>query len=267
MSTKTVRGIDLHYDEAEVPAKQPYVLWGHGLSSSRASEDAFGLLDWDQLRQRTSFIRYDARGHGESTSTPEPSTYHWRELAQDQLALADALGIDGYIAGGASMGCATALHAADLAPERIAALLLLIPPTAWATRAAQQHNYEVSAGLIDAGRLNVIVTGARAAAPPDPLAEEPAWRDRFEHTIRTTDPVRLARIFRGAAATDLPSPEAISRVRVPTMILAWTGDPAHPVATAQRLSELIPHAHMHIASTREELRGWTDLALGFVASL
>ena len=70
----------------------------------------FGLLDWNRMRSVARVVRYDARGHGESESTPDPDTYHWRELALDQLALADVLGIERYIAAGASMGCATALR-------------------------------------------------------------------------------------------------------------------------------------------------------------
>ncbi|MEO6126033.1 MAG: alpha/beta hydrolase, partial [Ilumatobacteraceae bacterium] len=91
----------------EMSGTGPTLVWGHGLSSSMAKEDLFGLLDWPTVRHVTNLLRYDARGHGESGSTAEPMDYHWRNLALDQLALADALDIGSYIAGGASMGCAT----------------------------------------------------------------------------------------------------------------------------------------------------------------
>ena len=164
------------------------------------------------------------------------------------------------------MGCATALHAAVIAPERIDALVLVIPPTAWASRAAQQQNYEISAQLVEGGDLDVIVAGARSAPPPDPLVDVPAWRDGFEAMIRGTDPTRLARIFRGAATADLPSPEQIAAITVPTLILAWTGDPGHPMDTAERLVELLPDAQLHAASTLDQLRSWTDLMTDFIAA-
>src|SRR4051794_26498275 len=97
MSTVALRDIELQYD---MTGKGPAFIWGHGLTSSRAKEDVFGLLDWSRLTADHTIVRYDARGHGLSASSADPSTYHWRELALDQLALADALGIDHYVAGG-----------------------------------------------------------------------------------------------------------------------------------------------------------------------
>ena len=264
MSAVTVRDVDLHYD---VFGDGPTFVWGHGLTSSRARENQIGLLDWPRLSANHTLVRYDARGHGDSGSSAEPATYHWRELALDQLALADAMGVDRYVAGGASLGCATALHAATIAPQRIAALVLGIPPTAWATRAAQQQNYELTAQLVDAGKIDALVDGARALPPPDPLVGVAAWRDGFEDTIRTTDPVRLARLFRGAAIADLPDPVAVARLEQPTLILAWTGDPGHPMATAERLKELMPQAQLHAATTFDELTAFTDITLDFLAAL
>lgn len=264
MNELIVRGIDLHFD---IDGSGPTEIWGHGLTSSRAHEDKLGMFDWKRLRENARVLRYDARGHGQSGSTAEPIDYHWRELAHDQLALADALGIDTYIAGGASMGCATALHAATIAPDRIGALILVIPPTAWATRAAQQQGYELGAQLIEAGQHDAFIAGAAATPPPDPLVGHATWQQSFDDMVRTTDPVRLARIFRGAATADLPSPDAIAALKQPTLILAWTGDPGHPMATAEQLLELMPHAQLHAASTFEQLQSWTDTKIDFISSL
>ena len=261
----SVRAVDLHHDlHHDLAGTGPTMIWGHGLTSSRAREDEFGLLDWRRVREHAHVLRYDARGHGDSGSTGDLAGYHWRELAFDQLALADALGIHRYVAAGASMGCATALHAAAIAPDRITALVLAIPPTAWATRAAQQQGYEVTAQLVEQGEFDLLVAGAKASPVPDPLVDEPAWRDGFERMVGSTDPTRLARIFRGAALTDLPDPDDITRIDVPTLILAWTGDPGHPMATAERLAELLPHATLHAATTRADLLTWTDLTIDFL---
>ena len=264
MGQTTIRGVELDHD---LDGVGPSFVWGHGLTSSRAGEDELGLVDWARVREHARVLRYDARGHGESGSTADPAGYHWRELAHDQLALADALGIDRYIAGGASMGCATALHAATIARERITALVLVIPPTAWETRVGQQQTYELGAQLVEAGQLETLIAGSAGSPPPDPLADEPLWTERFARVVRDTDPVRLARIFRGAALTDLPAPESIAAITVPTLILAWTGDPGHPISTAERLLELVPHATLHRTSTRAELDAWTDHVIAFLATL
>ncbi len=259
--TVSIRGVDLVTD---VAGSGVDMIWGHGLTSSMASEDAFGLLDMAAIRETARVVRYDARGHGESGSTPDPEAFSWHELALDQLALADAIGIDRYVAAGASMGAATALHAAVLAPRRVSALVLMIPPTAWHTRAAQVDLYRAGADLVEAGQSEVLIAAAAERPGPDPLSETTEWFDRYRTTLLTTDPTRLARVMRGAATADLPAPEAIAGLAQPTLILAWTGDPGHPVATAARLAELIPHAELHVASRRAELDAWTATIRAFL---
>jgi pimeloyl-ACP methyl ester carboxylesterase len=71
-------------------------------------------------------------------------------------------------------------------------------------------------------------------------------------------------VMRGAASSDLPSPDAIGEIRTPTLILAWDGDPGHPVDTAERLHDLIPGSVLHVARTPEELRSWRDRTVGFL---
>ncbi|CAN5489612.1 alpha/beta hydrolase [soil metagenome] len=259
----TIRGVEMAHRVARVPGR-PWFVWGHGLTSSMADDDELGLIDWTRTADVASVLRYDARGHGSTGSSSDLAGYHWRSLADDQLVLADHLGIDRYVAGGASMGCATALYAALAAPHRIMALVLAIPPTAWETRAAQIEGYELSARLVEAGEIDLLVAGAAERPPPDPFVGMPGWRDRFGQMARATAPDRLARVLRGAGATDLPSTDALASISVPTIVLAWTGDAGHPVSTAERLAELIPAARLHVASTLDQLTGWTDLVIEFV---
>jgi pimeloyl-ACP methyl ester carboxylesterase len=112
------------------------------------------------------------------------------------------------------------------------------------------------ADLIAAGHHTDLVEGARAVPPPDPLADEPAWTERFEHKLASIDPVRLARVFRGAGTADLPSQDDLASIVVPALILGWTGDPTHPLTTAARLQELMPHAEVALATTRAGLSEW-----------
>lgn len=254
-----VRGCELAVDRQ---GSGPTLVWGHGLTSSMAAEDELPLVDHAILRDRFDLVRYDARGHGASESTPDG--YHWRDLALDQLALADALGVDRYVAAGASLGCATALHAAVLAPDRVTALVLAIPPTAWTSRAAQADLYRTTASLIAAGDHDTLLRAASLRPPPDPLADEPRWTTRFAGLLATADPARLSTLYRGAATADLPAPEQIARIDVPTLIAAWTGDPGHPLTTAARLQELVPHAELVVATTRAGLDSWTDRIVGFL---
>ena len=257
-----IRGVDLVHD---LSGEGPIFVWGHGLTSSMASEDELGLFDWPALRAANRVLRYDARGHGRSGSTPTAVDYSWRALAEDQLALADHLGIGAYVAGGASMGCATALHAAVMVPDRVRGLVLVIPPTAWATRAAQIGAYATMADLVEAGDHDTLLAGAAATPTPDPFADDPRWKARFPELLGREDPDRLAVIFRGAGTADLPSAEELATIEVPTLILAWTGDPGHPVTTAARLQELIGGSELALATTAAGISSWTDRVRRFLA--
>jgi pimeloyl-ACP methyl ester carboxylesterase len=239
-------------------------VWCHGLSSNRANEDRFGLLDWNALAAHRRLLRYDARGHGESGFTSEPTAYGWDELARDQLALADEVGIDRYVAGGASMGCGTALHAALLAPQRVTGLLLVVPPTAWETRREQVEVWEQVATLVEQRGVEAFITGMRAMPDPDPVVGHPERNEAFELNARAADPRRLAGVFRGAAHADLPPRDAIATIAVPVLILAWSGDAAHPVSTAEQLAELLPQAELAVARTWEDLATWTNRAASFL---
>ena len=239
--------------------------WGHGLTSSAAQEDQAGLRLWERLREGWEVIRVDARGHGASSGEADPDAYRWSELAADTLALATALGHERFVAGGASMGAAVALHAAVAAPERIDALVLMIPPTAWATRAAQASRYRASADLAEREGLAALAA-AEASQPPIPIFRglfDPAEMARARYAAQ--DARVLPAILRGAAASDFPDPDAVARLRQPTLLLAWEGDDGHPLSSAERLAELLPDATLSVARRLPDLGAWPALVAGFCA--
>jgi pimeloyl-ACP methyl ester carboxylesterase len=238
------------------------LIWGHGLTSSRELDGEIVPIDWGRVGVHAEVIRYDARGHGLSDTTDDLGDYGWDRLALDQLGLADALGVDRYIAAGASMGAGTAVHAAVAAPGRIRGLVLVIPPTGWETRAAQRELYLARADVVESGDLEAVIDAARTIPPPDPFGNE--WHDRFATNLRAAERGRTAHVLRGAARADLPSPDAIAGIAVPTVILAWSGDPGHPVSTAERLADLIAGSRLVVARTRADLERWTDEVIDLI---
>ena len=111
------------------------------------------------------------------------------------------------------------------------------------------------------------IDASMATPPPDPLLPiADLYREGYAAAMRTADPVRLARVFRGAATADMPPPAAVAALRQPVLILPWTGDPGHPMSTAERLVELLPQARLVTASTFAELRAWSDAAIEFLSS-
>lgn len=244
----------------------PATIWTHGLTGSRASEAEAPLVDWAQVGGRV--VRYDARGHGRSGASADPDAYRWDRLAGDLLMLADRLGIDRFVAAGASMGCATSLFAALAAPARVRGLVLAIPPTAWATRKAQVETYSKLAHVIEKyGVERVIAAGAVAVQErPAPYRDDPHYEARWERRLRGLDRATVPTVYRGAARSDLPEPSRLATIDVPTLVLAWAGDAGHPVSTAERLAEVLPAAELHVASTPDELARWTALVRDFVAA-
>ena len=259
------RTTDLVWDAA---GKGPHtVVWGHGLTGSRAADDAgpFAGLRTAVVDAGWRHVRYDARGHGHSPKPADEDLYRWDRLAGDVLAVADAAGADRFCAAGASMGAATALFAAVRAPERVQALVLVIPPTAWETRAAQGSIYQTSAAVAEAEGLPSLVALARELPPTTFLGEE--GKTRSLANLAAMDPVAYPHVMGGAAASDLPEPAKIAEIHCPTLVLAWSDDAGHPISTAERLADLLPQARLSVATSPEEVAGWAGQMAEFLRSL
>jgi len=72
-------------------------------------------------------------------------------------------------------------------------------------------------------------------------------------------------VLRGAAASDLPAPDEIATIDRPALILAWDGDPGHPVSTAERLAGLLPRAELHVATRLRDVLNWPTQVADFLA--
>ena len=89
---------------------------------------------------------------------------------------------------------------------------------------------------------------------------------RLQH-VGAMDPDVLATILRGAAASDLPPPEAVATISCPTLVLAWEDDPGHPMSTATALHSLIGGSQLSVATSFEEAAAWPALVSSFAASV
>jgi 3-oxoadipate enol-lactonase len=247
----------------------PLFVWGHGLMASMRSEDALGLFDWENFPEDLCLLRYDARGHGSSEVSNVPEGYHWAELGRDMTALAQQFskGKD-YLIGGQSMGSATALYAALQCPERVAGLVLVNPPTAWQTRSAQGALYRKTAWF------SALLGGKLLAKTARNNLQRllPYWllEARSGQVLGILQGLRVLRrstlfnLFRGAASTDLPTEALIATLKMPTLILAWSDDPTHPLQTAETLARLIPGAQLKVAHSNAEVLLWPELIRDFV---
>lgn len=63
---------------------------------------------------------------------------------------------------------------------------------------------------------------------------------------------------------DLPSPDGLVRLDMPTLILAWQNDTAHPIGVAQRLASLLPDATLVVAENDAAIRRWPEEVARFL---
>lgn len=256
MPTFSVPGAELDVelsDEGGHPVVQL-----HGLTSSR-HRDRLMDLDLGRGLNGTRLLRYDARGHGHSTGRAVPEDYRWPVLADDLLRLLDHWFPGEQVHGvGPSMGTGTLLHAAVRDPDRFVGLTLLVPATAWETRVAKAEIYRRNATLIEEQGLDAfLVADLAAPRPPATVGTPETGPDVTERLLPS--------LFRGAALSDLPAPDAIAEIGVPTTVLAWIDDPGHPVSTAEALVDLMPKATLAVAHTPSDLARWPSILCEDVA--
>ncbi|MFE3165417.1 alpha/beta fold hydrolase [Streptomyces sp. NPDC059224] len=241
-----IRGTVLAWTEAD---SGPIAVWAHPLCSSSLTPEAVGTYNWEPIAAGgRRLIRYDARGHGRSGGRPKPADFSFENLARDLLALIDVLSPQAPVAGiGMSLGAATLLHAAVLAPDRFEKLVLSAPPTAWDTRAAQKTLYASLAELVaDQGPAAVhsLLRDAPVPAPRQGVPGPPLPDDVDERLLPS--------LLRGVGDSDLPPREFMARLRLPVLILPWADDPTHPVSTAAELAS--PHPRLQAGDCPDHRR-------------
>jgi 3-oxoadipate enol-lactonase len=99
---------------------------GHGRPVVFLHPGGFSSAVWDEQVTRFAthhrVVRYDARGHGDSSEPPAGFSHH-----EDLRRLLDALEIDRPVLVGCSLGSRTAIDFALLHPHRVGGLLLSSP--------------------------------------------------------------------------------------------------------------------------------------------
>lgn len=242
-----------------VEGSGPLVVSAHGLTMSRAAVAAAGQSFAPLAQRGRTVVEYDARGHGRSTGRPLADDYTWPALADDLLALLDEVSPGAAVdAVGASMGCATILHAVVSAPERFRRLVLVIPPTAWETRAAIASGYEMQARLVEQKGIDGLMAFSAGFPNPPALPADLVLRPDISEELLPT-------VFRGAALSDLPPRARLAGIAQPTLILAWAGDPGHPLSTSDELLAVLPDAELRVAESPDDVDDWVDLADEFLS--
>ena len=225
------------------------------------SDRRLGLLDFSPIAADHHLIAYDARGHGESGASRNPSDYTWPCLADDLLALADHFSADQPVSAiGTSMGTGTILHAVVKAPDRFERLVLTAPPTAGEARANQAELYERMAAMLETSSPEVLAAVFSQIPVPSIFADVSGYL-----SVPDVRPAVLPIVLRGAGRSNLPDHEQLAHITQPTLILSWATDPTHPVAVAEELARIIPGARLHVSTTSADVRTWGERASAFLS--
>jgi 3-oxoadipate enol-lactonase len=223
------------------PASAPVLVLSNSLGTN------FSM--WDpqipSFEKHFRVLRYDTRGHGQSSVTPGP--YRIEQLARDVLHLLDRLTIDRVHFCGLSMRGTIGMWLGTNAPERLHKLVLC--NTAPRIGTAEVWN----------ARIDAVSKGGMQSIAPAVIERwfTPVFRAAAPETVAHTQSMIEASPPKGyaaccAALRDMDQRESISSIRVPTLVVCGAKDPATTVADGQflvgkisgaRLLEL-PTAHL-----------------------
>lgn len=212
------------------------VLLIHGVGARQDNWDGVATA----LSQNFTVVRYDLRGHGDSSKVPGP--YSLDTFANDATALLDDLGITRAHVAGHSLGGMIAIMLASRYPQRVDRLAVLSAP---AGRTEEERRRVMERiGLIASGipgghfrnSLSRWFTDEFRAANPDVI-------DQYEARNKANDPACYAAAYAMLATSEV-APQ-LSRITSPTLVI--TGE--HDLGSNPRMARFI---HAEIANS--ELR-------------
>ncbi|HVO91404.1 MAG TPA: 3-oxoadipate enol-lactonase [Terriglobales bacterium] len=201
------------------------------------------LRIWDDVAARLvsdfRVVRYDFRGHG-LTEAPAPP-YSAGELAQDLIALLDFLKIDQAVICGISVGGLIAQAAALDHPQRVRALIL----SDTGARIGSVESWQQRIDRVRDSSVEALV----------PMTMErwfsAGFRERCSADVRGYAIMLRQSSVEGyvgvcAALRDADLRQAMTQVKVPTLVLCGAEDIATPPDLGRELAGLIPGAQFSL---------------------
>ncbi len=229
-STIEIADVRLSY-RCDGPADAPVLVMLNSLGCS--------LSMWERqmpaLAQQFRVLRFDTRGHGQSSIGTAPYTIG--RVGRDVVDLLDTLAIERAHFCGLSMGGMVGMWLGINAPERVHRLALC--NTAAKIGTPERWNARIEA--IRAGGMAAVAEGIiKIWFTEDFLAREPAAvapvRAQLAHANAQ------GYVAACAAIRDMDLREAIAAIRAPTLLIAGTHDAATPPAEGRFIAERIAGA-------------------------
>ena len=262
---RTDDGVELHYhvDDFRDPWNadpQDAILMSHGATR--------GMKWWTQwvpaLSREYRVVRYDIRGHGESSVPPEGSEWSPQRLARDSLNLIDHLGIQKVHWVGFESGGLWGMVFAATYQDRIMSLTTCNTP-------APFHNFDMENRIsrtTELGFARYLAENRPESPPPWDIPERYDW----DIAERSNLPTEVVVSILGVANT-LDLPGILPRIRVPTLVMYGDQFELAPADEQRSMVEQIQDARMvvfpNVGTGLQQIMAerCTDEVLKFLAAL
>jgi 3-oxoadipate enol-lactonase len=208
--------------------KEPMLVFSNSLGAD------FSM--WDpqmaELQERFRILRYDTRGHGQSSVTLGDHTIE--QLGRDVLGLLDSLRLDRVHFCGLSMGGMIGMWLAIHAPNRLHRLVL----SSTAARIGTQEMWNARIATVHKdGMKTVAAAVVERWFTPEFRASSPEKIARAQQMLEKTPPEGYAACC--AAIRDMDQRETVAQIKVPTLVIYGGSDPVTPASEAQFLTDRI----------------------------
>lgn len=239
--------------------KQPTLV----LSNSLGTDFSMWDPQMTTLAQRFRILRYDTRGHGQSSATP--GDYNVAQLGQDVLDLLDALKLDRVHFCGLSMGGMIGIWLGVHAPHRLHRLVLC-------NTAARIGTKEMWNARIKKVRTEGMKPVAGAVVErwftPEFRASSPGSVANAQTMLETTSPAGYSACC--AAIRDMDQRDEVARIKTPTLVVYGAKDPVTTADDADFLVNRIQGAaklELHAAhlSNVEQPAAFTEAVENFLS--
>ena len=224
--------------------ESPVMVMSHSLGSSMRMWDQ----QWDALNSSFRLIRYDTRGHGESTSPQGP--YSLDQLGDDLISLLDALEINSCVFVGLSMGGMIAQNLGLRFPDRLRKLILcdtaaVIPDEAqplWDGRLIRVRSL---------GMHSLVEETMERWFTAEWISKKPVAIDNIREIMLSTQVEGYCGC--AAAIRQLDYIDQLKNLTLPTHIIVGESDASTPVAASRVIHSQIRHSTLSIIPSASHL--------------
>jgi pimeloyl-ACP methyl ester carboxylesterase len=221
----------------------------HGLGGDH--DQALGFtppaaeLDGDGRRWRR--LAVDMRAHGATAAIGAPNTLTFAAFAQDVEAISrEAIAASGrplIAIVGMSMGAEVALHVVARSPELALALVLIRPAFAGGAVPSQMLPcYQLVRDYLQRSGPVGVEAFVETEAYQEILRQSPQAAQSLRRQFARPDAVERSDVLTAIPTSAQLPIDTLRRLTLPTLVIASPNDPAHPLACADLLANVLPDA-------------------------